>query len=170
MTAAFYTAGGIALLGTLLAITRSNAIHALLWLVVSLFGVAVVFYTLGAPFVAALEVVIYAGAILVLFLFAVMLLAIGPEEIRRERARLKPAAFVGPALLSLVLLGEIVAVLIAGDPGADAVARVEPKAVGLALYGPYLIGVELAGMLLLGGLLGAYHLARRDRPAEEGRS
>ena len=79
MTVAFYLAGVVAVIATLLVITCHETIHALLYLIVSLFAVAVVFYTLGAPFVAALEVIVYAGAIIVLFLFTVMLLNIGRE-------------------------------------------------------------------------------------------
>ncbi len=89
MTVAFYLAGVVAVIATLLVVTRRNTIHALLYLVVSLFAVAVVFYTLGAPFVAALEVIVYAGAIIVLFLFTVMLLNIGHEA---EGRRASPAA------------------------------------------------------------------------------
>ena len=77
MLIAFYVAGARALLATLMAVTR-NAVHALLYLIVSLLSVAVTFYTLGAPFAAALEVIVYAGAIMVLFVFVVMLLNLGP--------------------------------------------------------------------------------------------
>ena len=80
MTVLFYIAAAVAVLSTLMVVTQRNLVHALLYLVVSLFGVAVVFYTLGAPFVAALEVIVYAGAIMMLFLFAVMLLNLGAES------------------------------------------------------------------------------------------
>ncbi len=80
MTALFYIAAAVAVLSTLMVVTRTNLVHALLYLVISLFAVAVVFYTLGAPFVAALEVIVYAGAIMMLFLFAVMLLNAGADS------------------------------------------------------------------------------------------
>ena len=82
MTIVFYIAGAVAIVSTVLMITRLNAVHALLYLIVSLLAVAVVFYTLGAPFVAALEVIIYAGAIMVLFVFVVMMLNLGEEAAR----------------------------------------------------------------------------------------
>src|SRR5665811_2175051 len=92
MTTLFYIAAAVAVLATVLVITRTNLVHALLYLVVSLFAVAVVFYTLGAPFVAALEVIVYAGAIMMLFLFAVMLLDVRAEAPLRVPRRARPAA------------------------------------------------------------------------------
>ncbi|MGE5810236.1 MAG: NADH-quinone oxidoreductase subunit J, partial [Ignavibacteria bacterium] len=74
MQLGFYVPAVIAIISSILVITRVNAVHALLYLIVSLFSVAVVFFTLGSPFAAALEIIIYAGAIMVLFIFAVMLL------------------------------------------------------------------------------------------------
>jgi NADH-quinone oxidoreductase subunit J len=163
MTVVFYIAGAIALLSTLLVVTRRNTIHALLYLVVSLLAVAVVFYTLGAPFVAALEVIVYAGAIIVLFLFTVMLLNVGREAEGDESHRLRAVSFLGPGVLATALLVEL-AVAIASGPSAQVGARaVAPRAVGIALYGPYAIGVELASTLLLAALIGARHLGQRQR-------
>ena len=104
MTTLFYIAAVIAVLATVLVVTRTNLVHALLYLVVSLFAVAVVFYTLGAPFVAALEVIVYAGAIMMLFVFAVMLLNVSADSTLRVPWR----AWIGPLLLVAVLLGELV--------------------------------------------------------------
>src|SRR5208283_5927867 len=73
----FYIAGAVAILSTILMLTRLNLVHALLYLIVSLLAVAVDFFALGAPFAAALEAIVYAGAIMVLFLFVVMMLNIG---------------------------------------------------------------------------------------------
>jgi len=155
MTFTFYVAALIALITTIMVITRTNTIHALLYLVVSLLAVALSFYTLGAPFAAALEVIIYAGAIMVLFVFALMVLNLGPEHIARERSWLVPGMWVGPSLLALVLLVELVT-LIAGGPGPTGI--VDAKQVGIALYGAYLLAVELGSFLLLAGLVAAYHL------------
>ena len=82
MEIAFFAAGAVAVIATVLAITRLVAVHALLYLIVSLLAVAVVFYTMGAPLVAALEVIIYAGAIVVLFVFVVMMLNLGAQDPR----------------------------------------------------------------------------------------
>jgi NADH-quinone oxidoreductase subunit J len=160
MELAFYIASAVAVLSTVLMLTRLNVVHALLYLIVSLLGVAVVFYVLGAPFVAALEVIVYAGAIMVLFVFVVMMLNLGKHSAEVERQWLTPGIWTGPVLLGSVLLIEIV-YLLRGVPVALGAGAVEPKAVGIALFGPYLIGVELASMLLLAGLVGAYHLGSR---------
>jgi NADH-quinone oxidoreductase subunit J len=163
VTVAFYIAGAVAVIATLLVVTRRSTIHALLYLVVSLFAVAVVFYTLGAPFVAALEVIVYAGAIIVLFLFTVMLLNIGGEAGPDARRRLRPASWIGPGVLAAVLLVGLVAIIASGANARVGGRAVEPREVGVALYGPYAIGVELASTLLLAALIGARHLGQRRR-------
>ncbi|HOL71740.1 MAG TPA: NADH-quinone oxidoreductase subunit J, partial [Bryobacteraceae bacterium] len=98
----FYLAGAVAVAATIMTITRLNAIHALLYFVVSLLAAAVVFYTLGAPFIAALEVIIYAGAIMVLFIFVVMMLNVGERAVAMERSWLPGGIWVGPAVLAAV--------------------------------------------------------------------
>ena len=76
----FYLAGLIAVIASLKVVTGNNTVHALLYLVVSLLAVAVCFYLMGAPFAAGLEVIVYAGAILVLFVFAVLMFGLGADE------------------------------------------------------------------------------------------
>ena len=156
----FYLASAVALAATGLAVTRTNASHALIYLIISLLAVAVIFYLLGAPFAAALEVVIYAGAIVVFFLFVVMMLNLGRSAEERERRWLPPKMWIGPGVLTAVLLLEMI-YLIAGSDAATSGTPVSPKAVGIELFGPYLLAVELAALLLLAGLVGAYHLGRR---------
>ena len=166
MDATFYVAAVVAVLATVMVITRLNAVHALLYLIVSLLSVAVVFYTLGAPFIAALEVIIYAGAIMVLFVFVVMMLNLGPQTTGTERIWLKPGMWIGPCILSAILVAEVVYLLVQAGTVHPRAASVGPKEVGMALFGPYVIGVELASMLMLGALVGAYHLARKRERLE----
>jgi NADH-quinone oxidoreductase subunit J len=163
----FYISGAVAIAATLMMLTRLSAVHALLYLIVSLLAVAIVFYTLGAPFAAALEVIIYAGAIMVLFIFVVMLLNLGQSAIRTEETWLKTESWLGPSILAAILLAEFVYLLTQSPEGGPA-ASIGPTQVGFALFGPYLLGVELASMLLLGGLVGAYHLGRRPFRKPEG--
>jgi len=165
MELTFYIAGGVAVLSTVLMLTRLNVVHALLYLIVSLLSVAVVFFVLGAPFAAALEAIVYAGAIMVLFLFVVMMLNIGEHAAETEKQWLTPGIWTGPVILASLLLIEVAYVARAGSASLGA-GSVGPKAVGMALFGPYVIGVELASMLLLAGLVGAYHLGFRkaDKP------
>lgn len=160
MNFAFYLAAAVALVSTVMVITRLNAVHALLYMILSLLSVAIIFYTLGAPFIAALEVITYAGAIMVLFVFVVMLLNLGPQTIVRERQWLRPRAWLGPGFLALVLLAELI-YLTAGTSSLVTGAEITPQQISVALFGTYLLGVELASMLLLAGLVGAYHLGRR---------
>ena len=167
MDTVFYISAAVALWSTFMVITRLNAAHALLYLIVSLLAVAVIFFALGAPFVAALEVIIYAGAIMVLFVFVIMMLNLGPHAVAQESVWLRPQTWIGPTLLGLVLLGELVYVFLKHGTLLFAAEEVTPQQVGLALFGPYVVGVELASILLLAGLVGAYHLGRREAPALE---
>ena len=156
----FYIAASVTLAATVLVVTRLNAAHALVYLIVSLLSIAVIFFLLGAPFAAALEVVIYAGAIVVLFLFVVMMLNLGRASVERERSWLTPNMWYGPSLLTFVLLLELIYV-IASDGGEISGVAVMPKEVGIRLFGPYVLAVELASILLLAALVGAFHLGRR---------
>ena len=157
----FYIAGAVAIISTVLMLTRLNLVHALLYLIVSLLAVAVEFFVLGAPFAAALEAIVYAGAIMVLFLFVVMMLNIGRHAAETERQWLTPGIWTGPVILASILIIEVVYLTRAASAGLGTGAT-GPKEVGIALFGPYIIGVELASMLLLAGLVGAYHLGIRE--------
>ncbi len=168
MNAAFYVSGVIAVIATTLAVTRANAVHALLYFVVSLLAAGVVFFLLGAPFAAALVVIINAGAIMVLFLFVIMMLNLGPRSATGQADHLHPKTWAGPVALSAVLIAELLYCLMSCGAGGSGPEIVEPKQVGLALFGPYLLGVELASMLLLAGVLGAYHLGRGVSTFREG--
>jgi len=160
MNVLFYGSAIIAILATLMVITRTNVVHALLYFIVSLLSIAVIFYTLGAPFAAALEVIVYAGAIMVMFLFVVMMLNLGQVTQDQERAWLTPSIWIGPSLMAIPLLIEVIYAINMTD--ADmATTVVSGKDLGTALFGPYVLAVELASMLLLAGLVGAFHLARK---------
>jgi NADH-quinone oxidoreductase subunit J len=167
MTLLFYLAGVLAIIATMLAITRRHVVHALLYLIVSLLAVASDFYALGAPFVAALEIMIYAGAIMVLFVFVVMMLNIAEHAMEVEREWLKPRNWAGPAVLALVLLGELAYCATLTPHSTSPITTITPKQVGIALFRDYWIGVELASLLLMAGLVGAFHLGRHAIAGEE---
>ena len=162
MQAAFYLAAFVAVVATLLVVVSAQAVHALLYLIVSLLAVAVVLFVLGAPFAAALEVIVYAGAIMVLFIFVIMMLGRDAGVLARNREWLRPRVWFGPALLAAILLGELVYVLAVHADAGNATVIVDAKQVGMLLFGPYLLGVELASMLLLAALVGAHHLGRQQ--------
>ena len=163
METAFYIVAFIAVFTTLRVLTHTHVVHALLYFIVSLLSVALLFYLLGAPFVAALEVIVYAGAIMVLFLFVIMMLNVGREQQDQERDWIRPGIWAGPGLVSAILLGVLGWVLSAEERAPVQGEVVGPEEVGLALFGPYLIGVQLAALLLLAGLVGASHLRRHER-------
>lgn len=159
----FYLAAGVAAVSTLRVITHTNPVHALLYLIVSLLAVSMCFFSLGAPFAGALEIIVYAGAIMVLFVFVVMMLNLGPTIAEQERKWLTPGIWTGPAVLSALLLGMLLYVLFGTSDGAViGLTTVDAKTVGISLFGPYLLAVELASMLLLAAMVAAYHLGRHE--------
>jgi NADH-quinone oxidoreductase subunit J len=144
-------------------ITRYHPIHALLYLVVSFLAVSMIFLSLGAPFIAVLEVIIYAGAIMVLFIFVVMMLNLGKDTALQEKNWLQPKVWIGPSLLILVLLGEMVFLLLKGNTITMPVTVVDPRQVALSLYREYIIALELAGFLLMAGIVGAAHIGKHKK-------
>jgi NADH-quinone oxidoreductase subunit J len=163
MNLIFYIASAVAIFSTIMVITRLNAVHALLYLIVSLLAVSVIFYIIGAPFIAALEVIIYAGAIVVLFVFVIMMLNISTEPTELESKWLKPKMWVVPGILTTILLIEYIIILYSSHSNEPSVSIIGPKDIGISLYTTYILGVELAGMLLLSGIVGAYHLGRQKK-------
>ena len=163
MSWAFYLSALVALLATFRVISNRNPMHALLYLIVSLLSVAMVFFSLGAEFAGAIQIIVYAGAILVLFVFVVMMLNLGSAP-KQEQQWLTPRVWAGPALLSALLFAVLAFALMGVTAGGAGLQDVPSKAVGIALFGPYVLGVELASLLLLAGMVSAYHLGRENKP------
>jgi NADH-quinone oxidoreductase subunit J len=158
----FYIAALVAIISTIMAISGRNAIHSLLYLILSLLAISVVFYLLNAPFIAALEVIIYAGAIMVLFIFVTMMLNIGLER-TTEKKWLNPRMWIVPSILAAILLiNLILAMKNMKKPDFDNQA-ILPKQVGISLFSTYLLAVEIAAILLMAGVIGAYHLGSQKK-------
>lgn len=155
----FYVAAIVTVVATVLMISRTNAVHALLYLILSSLSMAIIFYLYGAPLAAALEIIIYAGAVMILFVFVVMMLNLGSAGIAQEKQWLTPGIWRIPAAMAAVLLVMLVQLIQSQPPGGGN-HLIPVSEVGILLYGPYLLVVELASFLLLAGLIGAYHLAR----------
>ncbi len=160
MSLLFYLAAFVAVISTVAVILQSNIVHALIYLILSLLSVAVIFYVLGSPFAAVLEAIVYAGAIMVLFLFVIMMLNLGQHTRDQEKQWLSLKGWIFPCLLAGVLLFQLVSVLSSYD------LNMAPETVGVLevsalLFGPYVLAVELASILLLAGLISAYHLAKK---------
>ncbi len=150
---------------------NKNAVYSALFLILNFATVAVFYLMLGAPFIAMTQVTVYAGAIMVLFLFVIMLL--GAEELASRVGKIdwqKPAAVV----LGLLLLAEVAVVTFFGDQVFPKVAEVKdfgaPKQIGLTLFQEYLLPFEVTAFLLLAAMVGAIVITHRskDRPNRQG--
>jgi len=161
--AAFVLIALIAVGSALGLILKRNAIHGALFLVINLGSVAALYLTLGAEFLAAAQVIVYAGAIMVLFIFAIMVLIPGKEETGPDPRR--PWRLIALPAGGLLLVQVLVIVLGTRGPtpvGAPAPGGVE--AIGRLLFGDYLFPFELTSVLLLAAMVGVLLLARR-RPS-----
>jgi NADH-quinone oxidoreductase subunit J len=159
----FYISAVVAIIATIMVITRHHPIHALLYLVVSFLAIAMIFVAIGAPFVGVLEVIIYAGAIMVLFIFVVMMLNLDKVTSEQEKQWLKPNVWIGPSILSVLLLVEMIYLLLQTEQPVTDLHRVDPKQVALSLFGKYVIAVELTGFLLMAGIVGAAHIGKHKK-------
>jgi NADH-quinone oxidoreductase subunit J len=158
----FYLAAAVVLCATGLAITRQNVVHAVCFLVISFMGTAVIFYILGAPLLAALEVIIYAGGIMVLFLFVIMMIK-DPQTPEAESRAVRIKKWL-PAMILAGASAIMAGFLVFADPGN----RLRPPAVmgtpqefGKMLFADYWFPVEIASLLLLAALIGALYLGQR---------
>ena len=160
----FYALAAVILGFGVLVITARNTVHSVLFLVANFLSIAVLYLTLGAEFLAVIQVLLYAGGIVVLYLFVVMLVSLrggeGAPRDARRRTRLGVA-------LAVAVLAEICAIVVgsAAGPapvaGAAAVPGGNTEVVGWLLYTDYLVPFELSSMLLLAAMVGAIVLARR---------
>lgn len=160
----FYLMALVAIISTIRVVTNTNPVHALLSLIVSLLAVAGIFLIVGAPFAGALEVIVYAGAIMVLFVFVVMMLNLGQATIEQERLWLKSSTWAFPSAMSFILGATLIWVLTPEHTQMGLTMGKEvvgPKAVGQALFTQYLLLVEIAALLLLAALVAAFHLGKR---------
>ena len=157
-TVVFYILAGLILASTGLAITRRNLVHAVVYLIISFFGTAMLFYLLGAPLLAALEVIIYAGAIMVLFLFIIMMLKVDAVEERFfPIQQWIPAGIIGAVFL---LTGGL---MIAGDQDSRTLLQTfaaEPAAFGQYLFQTHWLAIELVSLFLLVALVAVLYLGK----------
>jgi NADH-quinone oxidoreductase subunit J len=154
----FYVLAGLILVSTGLAITRRNLVHAVVYLVISFFGSAMLFYLFGAPLLAAFEVIIYAGAIMVLFLFVIMMIKVeGLEENFFPVRQWVPAAAMGIVLTA-------VGILMLAENGSQwaplKAATGEPLAFALYLFQQHWLSIEVVSLLLLVALIGVVYLGK----------
>lgn len=154
----FYTLAAVILTATALAVTRRNLVHAVIYLVVSFFGSAMLFYLLGAPFLAAMEIIIYAGAIMILFLFIIMMI-----DLDTFRERLLPVRQCLPAALFGLIYAVVGFLLLFGPLGDQKplpAATVSPRDFGRYVYEHNWLAIEIVSFLLLVALVGALYLGK----------
>ena len=168
----FYIFATIAVVSAILVITRHNVVHSAAFLGATLFAVAGIFLTLHAEFLAGVQVIVYVGGILVLFVFVIMLIAVERSEHERQFNRQWTIALI----TSAILIVEIGYGLYRGRNSFELPPAVIPPAVpvtgnselvGTALYTTYVLPFEIASILLLVAIVGAVVLAKRRTPAEE---
>ena len=182
----FYLLGGLSVLSALGMVLAANPVHSAIFLIFSFFNVAGIFVMLGAEFLAAVQVIVYAGAVLVLVLFVLML--VDPEDLPEFHAGRPVQRTVGILLGALLMLEVGLAILtrtVVGAPeeilfpgvlgfpaSAENVAAVggNTQAVGNVLYGPYVLAFEVISLVLLVGVVGAIVLAMPERLGEQVRS
>ena len=172
--AAFYYMAAASITSAILAVTRKNPVHSMLWVLAVFLHVAGIFLLLGAEFLAAVQVIVYAGAILVFYLFVLMLLDLPGEETRpRFGAHWPLAAAGGVGLVALIWLAQIETKGPAQAEVASATARLPAEGpplgslskVGMTLFGPFTLPFEMASLILLAAIVGAVVLARRRTDA-----
>ena len=163
LTGAFYYMAGASIASALLAVTRRNPVHSMLWVLVLFLHVAGIFLLLDAEFLAAVQVIVYAGAILIFYLFVVMLLDLPDEAARPPFGGHWPlAAAVGLSFAALAWVARVDMLA----PAATSVAAEGPpqgslSKIGSELFGPFALPFEIVSLLLLAAIIGAVVLARR---------
>ena len=167
--AAFYYMAAASVTSAILAVTRKNPVHSMLWVLALFLHVAGIFLLLGAEFLAAVQVIVYAGAILIFYLFVLMLLDLPGEEAGPRFGAHWPLAVAGGlgfvVLAWLALVGTF-APAGAGAPAAAGAPGEGPplgslEQVGMALFGAFALPFEMASLILLAAIVGAVVLARR---------
>ncbi|MGO1250169.1 NADH-quinone oxidoreductase subunit J [Psychrobacter sp.] len=160
----FYSLSAVAIFASLRVVTQANPVHAILSMIVSLLAIAGIFFTLGAPFAGALEIVVYAGAIMVLFVFVIMMLNLGMSNDAREERWLDAKTWAIPTGLTAII-AVVLYVMIGLNHDEAAViggATISAKDVGTVLFTKYVMLIEVAALLLLAALVAAYHLGKES--------
>jgi NADH-quinone oxidoreductase subunit J len=159
----FYIFSFVAIISTIFVIFQRNAVYSLLYLIVSLLSISGIFFSFGAFFAGAIEVIIYAGAILVLFIFVIMTLNLSDKYYIQEKKCLKPVFWIGPGILSLILFMSMMYVLFFLNQTNIVGVLINSNDVGMCLFGPYVLLVELASMVLLSALVIIFHVGTKKR-------
>jgi len=154
----FYILAVVTVIGTVLAITEKHPVHAIVYLVTSFFSLAMIFFLLSAPLIAMFEVIIYAGAVMVLFMFVIMMLDLGRRD---EAVRPGIRQWLLPAVLGGIILISIVAVAVSHFSTPYAAGMIGITDFSVTLFRKYGIAIEIISMQLLFAVVGALYLGRK---------
>ena len=163
----FFVSAAITLICALLSISSHNVVHALLFMVLMMLAIALIFFLLGAPFAAALQIIVYAGAIMVLFIFVTMMLHLGQKSIDAEKSLFNLRRSWLELFIALVLLAQVVYLLFSGE-FSQQTSTVLPsniestKDIGIQLFGAYYQLIILAALMLLSALISAIHISNNN--------
>jgi NADH-quinone oxidoreductase subunit J len=158
-TVLFILFGAIAVCGAIMVVTRKHPMASALYLILTLFAVAALFVLRQAHFLAAIQVIIYAGAVVVLFIFVIMLINVPEDRLPVERAT--TVRVLGVLAAGLFILESAVLARRLPTPTAPAAEVGTVEAVGRALFTDYLLAFEITSVLLLAAVIGAIALAKR---------
>lgn len=166
--AGFYALAAVAIFASLRVVTLANPVHAILSMIVSLLAISGIFFVLGAPFAGALEIVVYAGAIMVLFVFVIMMLNLGMSNDEREERWLDAGTWAVPTGLTIIIAVVLYALIGLNHTETTMIGgtSISAKAVGTVLFTKYIMLVEVAALLLLAALVAAYHLGKESSDNE----
>ncbi|CAL4320250.1 NADH-quinone oxidoreductase subunit J [Buchnera aphidicola (Protaphis terricola)] len=163
MNCVFYIFSCIAIISTFLVIIQKSAVYSLLYLIISLLSISGIFFTIGAFFAGALEVIIYAGAIIVLFVFIIMTLNFNDKDEMKEKKYLRPIFWIIPSILSFSLLVLMTYVIFFLKNKQIYFSEFNIKNIGISLFGPYLLLIELSSFLLLSALVVVFHIGTEKK-------
>lgn len=163
----FCITAAVAIISALLTVSAHNVVHALLYLVTMMLAIALIFFLLGSPFAAALQIIVYAGAVMVLFVFVTMMLHQGERSLAAERQLFNPKVAKGPLILSALLVIELILISL-GSVGLhqEILTSLLPvnqtvKQLAIQLFGSYRVLVVLAAIMLLAALVSAIHITKQ---------
>lgn len=168
----FLVAALVVIVSSLLMTTRKNPVHSALWMILTFFAMAVIYLLLNAPFIAVAQVMVYAGAIMMLILFVIMMVSLD-SGVRDEQKKIAMsfAKRAAGSLVVIILLLELMfgalfyqtTAKVGSYPAAAVASLGNAKTIGTLLYGQYLFPFEVASVLLLVGIVGAVVLSRKSK-------
>ncbi|MFI5149840.1 MAG: NADH-quinone oxidoreductase subunit J [Bacteroidia bacterium] len=158
----FYFLSVLIIFSSLMVVFSKNPVHSVLYLIVTFFGIAGHYFLLNAQFLAAVHIIVYAGAIMVLFLYVIMMLNLNKEAEPHKPVWVKFAAVIAGGLLMITLVGSL--------RGAETMMKVTPENqqiglvenLGQALFGPFLLPFEISSVLFLAAMVGAVMLGKKE--------